>query len=87
MPLPGPGEVLIQILATRITASDIDTSRRKSALSRPSEAAGGQGVIRFPRLQGTDLCGRVVRLGKGRHRASNRRAGAVPDSSGSDGRG
>ena len=65
MPRPGPGEVLIQILATGVSASDINTRKGWSAESGPPETAGWPGLIQFPQLQGPDLCGRVVKLGEG----------------------
>ena len=65
VPAPGPGEVLVQVLAAGVNATDINTRVGWYAKRDAPEAGGWAGLIRFPRIQGSDLCGRVVRLGAG----------------------
>ena len=69
VPKPGPGEVLVQVLAAGVNATDINTRvgwYAKTPGEAGSPVAGGwAGVIAFPRIQGSDLCGRVVALGLG----------------------
>ncbi len=62
VPKPGPGEVLVQVLAAGVNATDINT---RVGWHDKGEEAGWAGVIAFPRIQGSDLCGRVVALGAG----------------------
>lgn len=65
VPEPGPGEVLVQLLAAGVNATDINTRKGWYARSDDPEAGGWAGAIRFPRIQGSDLCGRVIRHGPG----------------------
>lgn len=65
VPMPGPGEVLIQVLARGITAADLGAAIPMLAQPDASHGMSGPGLIPFPRLQGPDLCGRVVKLGAG----------------------
>ncbi len=65
VPKPGPGEVLVQVLAAGVNATDINTRVGWYAKSHAPEAGGWAGVIQFPRIQGSDMCGRVVALGAG----------------------
>lgn len=65
MPEPGAGEVLVQVLAAGVNATDINTRKGWYARADNPEAGGWAGAIRFPRIQGSDLCGRVVRHGPG----------------------
>lgn len=65
VPQPGPGEVLVQVLAAGVNATDINTRKGWYAKSDAPEAGGWAGVIQFPRIQGADLCGRVVKHGEG----------------------
>ena len=65
VPKPGPGEVLVQVLAAGVNATDINTRKGWYAKADNPEAGGWAGVIHFPRIQGSDLCGRVVALGEG----------------------
>ncbi len=78
VPIAGPGEVLIKVLAAGINNTDINTrigwySAKTSAstaeASTPdlSSADGdwtGRGLA-FPRIQGADVCGEIVDLGDG----------------------
>ena len=63
VPRPGPGEVLVQVLAAGVNATDINT--RVGWYGSGGTEAGWAGVIDFPRIQGSDLCGRVVAIGAG----------------------
>ena len=81
MPVPGPGEVLLQVLAAGVNNTDInarlgwyaesvtaDTAGAAQAQQQKAEeiADGGwNGPSPFPFIQGTDCCGRVVAVGTG----------------------
>ncbi len=65
VPKPGPGEVLVQVLAAGVNATDIKPRVGWYAKKDAPDAGGWAGVIQFPRIQGSDLCGRVVALGAG----------------------
>ncbi|MEM9098865.1 MAG: alcohol dehydrogenase family protein [Pseudomonadota bacterium] len=75
MPLPGPGEVLVRVLAAGVNNTDINTrtgwyakevrEATDSAGAGEVEAGGWGGALAFPRIQGGDLCGRVLALGQG----------------------
>jgi alcohol dehydrogenase len=75
MPRPGPGEVVVRVLAAGVNNTDINTrvgwyarevTGATAAATGEGVAAGGwAGGIVFPRIQGGDLCGRVVALGEG----------------------
>ncbi len=62
VPVPGPGEALVQVLAAGVNATDINTRVGWYGTDR---AAGWSGAMAFPRIQGSDLCGRVVAQGPG----------------------
>ena len=62
VPQPGPGEVLVRVLAAGVNATDINT---RIGWYGAEEAAGWAGALAFPRIQGSDLCGRVAALGAG----------------------
>lgn len=57
VPRPGPGEVLVRVLAAGVNMTDINT---RTGWYGSDEAAGWSGALAFPRIQGSDLCGRVV---------------------------
>ena len=68
VPRPGAGEVLVRVLAAGVNMTDINTrvgwyGAEKAA--GEGRAAGWAGEMAFPRIQGSDLCGRVVALGAG----------------------
>ena len=63
VPRPGPGEVLVRVLAAGVNATDINT--RLGWYGKGEGRAGWAGEMAFPRIQGSDLCGRVVALGEG----------------------
>ena len=56
VPRPGPGEVLVKVLAAGISMTDLNTRTGWHGEGR---------AMRFPGLQGSDLCGRIVALGQG----------------------
>jgi NADPH:quinone reductase-like Zn-dependent oxidoreductase len=74
-PVPGPGEVLIRVLAAGVNNTDINTrlgwyassvatgTAEASAADGPQELSQGgggwKGATPFPLIQGTDCCGRV----------------------------
>jgi NADPH:quinone reductase-like Zn-dependent oxidoreductase len=62
VPRPGAGEVLVQVLAAGVNMTDLNT--RVGWYGREGRA-GWAGEIAFPRIQGSDLCGRVVAMGEG----------------------
>jgi threonine dehydrogenase-like Zn-dependent dehydrogenase len=64
VPVPGPGEVLVQVLATGICASDVKTH------FGAARVWGGDGMspyIQTPVIPGHEFVGRVVALGEGAH--------------------
>jgi NADPH:quinone reductase-like Zn-dependent oxidoreductase len=81
VPEPAPGEVLLQVLAAGVNATDVNTrlgwyaagvtdGTQRVAEAGEREATAGndggwRGATPFPLVQGTDCCGRVVRVGHG----------------------
>ena len=76
VPVPGPGEALVRVLAAGVNNTDINTRlgwyAREVTGATDSvggeagiEAGGWAGALRFPLIQGGDLCGEVVALGPG----------------------
>ena len=78
LPDPGPRQALIAVAACGLNNTDVNTRTAwySAGVSGPTtgaalEAAGdtdaawGGRVIAFPRIQGADVCGRVVALGAG----------------------
>lgn len=81
VPVPGPGEVLLQVLASSVNNTDINTrlgwydaavtgSTQSLAVTTSDDSAerpsnGWHGPSPFPFIQGTDCCGRVVALAPG----------------------
>jgi len=61
VPEPGPDEVLIAVGACAVNATDVNT---RTGWYGTGEANGGWGgPIAFPRIQGADVCGRVIACG------------------------
>ena len=58
VPVPGPGEVLLQVLAAGINNTDINTRVGWYG-------AGWSGATPFPLIQGADCCARVVAVADG----------------------
>jgi alcohol dehydrogenase len=61
VPRPGAGEVLVKVLAAGVNMTDLNT--RVGWYGGEGRAAGWAGALAFPRIQGADLCGRVVAFG------------------------
>jgi len=61
-PKPAPGEVLVRVLAAGVNMTDVNT--RIGWYAADGEG-GWAGAMDLPRIQGGDLCGRVVELGAG----------------------
>ena len=79
-PIAAPGEALIEVGACGLNNTDINTRSgwyAKSVREGTTVTGGTQGFIetgddggwgesvQFPRIQGADVCGRVVALGEG----------------------
>lgn len=75
VPIPGPDQVLVRVLAAGVNNTDINTrigwyssevtGATEADLEVSDEAEGGwAGALQFPRIQGGDLCGEVVALGE-----------------------
>ncbi|WP_435257851.1 zinc-binding dehydrogenase [Thioclava sp. FR2] len=75
-PDPGPGSVLVQVLAAAVNNTDLNTrlgwyapevtgGTAETRGDDPVAAGGWDGATPFPLIQGTDCCGRVVQLGAG----------------------
>lgn len=76
IPVPGPGEVLLQVLAAGVNNTDINTrlgwyaasvtGATGETVADPAREGGGwTGATPFPLIQGADCCGRVVAVGPG----------------------
>ncbi|SFM06823.1 alcohol dehydrogenase [Shimia aestuarii] len=73
VPVPGPGQALVQVLAAGVNNTDINTRigwyssdvTGATESGEVGEAGGHAGALDFPRIQGGDLCGRVVAVGEG----------------------
>lgn len=76
IPVPGPGEVLLSVLAAGVNNTDINTrvgwyagsvrDGTNAATIDPERQDGGwNGSTPFPLIQGADCCGRVVSVGPG----------------------
>ena len=80
-PVPGPGEVLIEVAAAGINNTDINTriAWYSKSVRSDTNAGGTTGfadaakgdsawsgaTMAFPRIQGADCCGRIVAVGAG----------------------
>ncbi|WP_093036801.1 zinc-binding dehydrogenase [Roseovarius azorensis] len=74
VPRPGPGEVLLRVRAAGVNNTDINTREGWYAAEVTGatgetdagvEVGGWSGALRFPLIQGGDLCGEVVAQGPG----------------------
>lgn len=69
IPVPSPGvrEVLVRVAAAAVNNTDINTRTawysKKGGAGEDASWAGTP--IRFPRIQGADVCGRIVAVGDG----------------------
>ena len=66
VPRPGPRDVLIRVAAAGINNTDINT---RTAWYSKNEGAGEDASwagepLQFPRIQGADVCGRIVAVGE-----------------------
>ena len=66
VPAPGPHDVLIRVGAAAVNNTDINTRVAwYSKSDGDSSDAGWSGsAIQFPRIQGADVCGRIVAIGE-----------------------
>ena len=74
VPRPGAGQVLVRVAAAGVNNTDINTrigwyapevTSATTELDQEVDAGGWGGALSFPRIQGGDLCGRVVSIGAG----------------------
>lgn len=76
VPTPGPGEVLLEVLAAGVNNTDINTrlgwysgsvtgGTDATSVDPGREHGGWTGATPFPLIQGADCCGRVVTTGLG----------------------
>lgn len=72
VPVPGVGEVLVKVLSAGVNNTDINTrigwyapevTGATAETGDEVEAGGWSGVLKFPLIQGGDLCGRVMAVG------------------------
>lgn len=72
VPVPGSGQVLVRVLAAGVNNTDVNTrigwyssdvTGATDDVDQEVEAGGHAGALTFPRIQGGDLCGRVVAIG------------------------
>jgi len=66
VPVPGPGDVLIRVSAAGVNNTDLNTRIGWYSKSNgDSRDAGWTGsAIRFPRIQGADVCGEIIAVGE-----------------------
>jgi NADPH:quinone reductase-like Zn-dependent oxidoreductase len=62
-PTPGEGEVLVQVGACAVNATDVNT--RVGWYAQGDDNGAWDEPLRFPRIQGADVCGTVVSVGPG----------------------
>lgn len=73
-PIPGPRDALVRVLAAGVNNTDINTrigwyskaiagSTADPKNTADIESGGWAGSIQFPRIQGSDLCGKIVAIG------------------------
>jgi NADPH:quinone reductase-like Zn-dependent oxidoreductase len=77
VPVPGPGEVLLQVLAAGVNNTDVNTrigwygvpgdapAASDAGGAAPGPLAGWSGATPFPLIQGADCCARVVAVAAG----------------------
>jgi NADPH:quinone reductase-like Zn-dependent oxidoreductase len=66
VPEPGPGDVLIKVGAASVNNTDLNTRLAwySKAEGGSSDASWSGNTIQFPRIQGADVCGKVVAAGE-----------------------
>lgn len=66
VPSPGPQDVLVRVAAAGVNNTDINTRiawySKKDAASEDASWSGQ--ALRFPRIQGADVCGRIFAVGR-----------------------
>lgn len=69
VPSPGPGEVLVKVTATAKNNTDRKVREGLYPTEREDDVAsfevGGSSTLKFPRIQGADVVGRVAGVGTG----------------------
>ena len=67
VPVPGPHDVLIRVAAAGVNNTDINTRLAWYSKSEgASEDASWSGQpLSFPRIQGADVCGHIIAVGRG----------------------
>lgn len=65
IPQPGPSDVLIQVSAAGVNNTDINTRTAwySKQAGASEDASWGETPLQFPRIQGIDVCGRIVAVG------------------------
>ena len=66
VPMPGPHDVLIAVSAAAVNNTDVNTraawySKGDAAID---DASWSGNALHFPRIQGADVCGRIVATGE-----------------------
>jgi len=66
VPTPGKNEVLVKVAAAAVNNTDINTRKAWYSKEKNSEedASWSGNPIEFPRIQGADVCGHIVDVGK-----------------------
>ena len=66
VPVPGPHDVLVRVAAAGVNNTDINTRMAwYSKIEGASEDASWSGQpINFPRIQGADVCGHIIAVGR-----------------------
>ena len=66
VPTPGPRDVLIKVAAAGVNNTDLNTriGWYSKSNGEGSDASWSGSAIQFPRIQGADVCGKVVALGE-----------------------
>lgn len=69
VPRPGPGEVLIEVRACGMNNTDVWVRQGAYGTEEEPQAVStwrrGRSTLTFPRIQGTDIVGRIVAVGDG----------------------
>ncbi len=77
VPVPGPGDVLLRVLAAGVNNTEINTrlgwysggvttgTNTTADIGEAADDGGWNAATPFPFIQGTDCCGRVVAVGPG----------------------
>lgn len=66
VPVPGPGDALIKVSAAAVNNTDLNTRLGwySKAHTDNSDASWTGRPVEFPRIQGADVCGRIVAVGE-----------------------